>query len=224
MADIFSEVDEEVRRDKAAQFWAKYQNWIIALAILIVAGTGGWRYYEYQRRLAAEEAGAKFQAAVLLSQQGKKEEAEGAFQTIARSSSGGYALLARLRAAGETGSQNPEEGAKMFDAIAADASVEKSLRELARLRAAILLVDKASLEEARKRLEPLAAPEGIYRHTAREILALAAFKAENYDLAIKWLDTLIADAQTPGSVRQRATTLQELVAAGRPAPETPAPK
>ena len=30
MSDIFQEVDEEVRRDKAAEFWKKYQNQILA--------------------------------------------------------------------------------------------------------------------------------------------------------------------------------------------------
>lgn len=223
MADIFSEVDEEVRRDKAAQFWAKYQNVIIGLAVLIVLGTAGWRYLEYQRRLAAEEAGAKFQAAIQLAQQGKTAEAEGAFQSIARSNASGYAVLARLRAAGETGLRDRDEGIKAFDAIAADSTVEKAFRDLAALRAGILAVDKVSLEEARKRIEPLTGADGVYRHTAREILALAAFKAENFDLATKWADTIIADAQTPASVRQRAQTLQALLVAGRPA-EKPAQK
>lgn len=217
MADIFREVDEEVRRDKAAEFWKKYQNWIIAAAVLVVLGTGGWRYLEYQRRIAAEESGAKFQEAMQLAQQGKTKEAEGAFEQIARGSAAGYAVLARLRAAAEAGTQDREQGIKLFDAIGADTTVDKTFRDLARLRAAILAVDRVSLDEARKRLEPLAGADGIYRHTARELLALAAFKAEDFDMASRWLDNLIVDAQTPGSVRQRATTLQALIAAGRPA-------
>ena len=32
MSDIFQEVDEEVRRDKAAEFWKKYQNQILGQA------------------------------------------------------------------------------------------------------------------------------------------------------------------------------------------------
>jgi len=35
MTDIFQEVDEEVRRDKAAEFWKKYQNLIFAGAALV---------------------------------------------------------------------------------------------------------------------------------------------------------------------------------------------
>ena len=32
MSDIFREVDEDVRRDRAAEFWKKYQNYVIAFA------------------------------------------------------------------------------------------------------------------------------------------------------------------------------------------------
>ena len=41
MSDIFQEVDEEVRRDKAAEFWKKYQNQILAAAVLIVLASAG---------------------------------------------------------------------------------------------------------------------------------------------------------------------------------------
>ena len=51
MSDIFQEVDEEVRRDKALEFWKKHQNLIIAGAALIVLATGGYRFYE-NRKLA----------------------------------------------------------------------------------------------------------------------------------------------------------------------------
>jgi hypothetical protein len=47
VSDIFSEVDEEVRRERVRQIWERYSVLIIALAVLIVAGIGAWRGYEY---------------------------------------------------------------------------------------------------------------------------------------------------------------------------------
>jgi hypothetical protein len=35
MSDIFQEVDEDVRRDKAADLWGKYQTPIFVIAFLI---------------------------------------------------------------------------------------------------------------------------------------------------------------------------------------------
>ncbi len=64
MSDIFQEVDEEVRRDKAVEFCTKNQNLIFAAAVVIVLATGGYRYYEYRRLQASEAAGAAFQQAL----------------------------------------------------------------------------------------------------------------------------------------------------------------
>ena len=47
MSELFDEVDEEVRRDQLKKLWDKYSLFIIALAILVVAGVGGWRGYQY---------------------------------------------------------------------------------------------------------------------------------------------------------------------------------
>ena len=40
MADIFREVDEEVRRDRALEFWKKNQTLFIVLAVVVVAAAG----------------------------------------------------------------------------------------------------------------------------------------------------------------------------------------
>lgn len=40
MSDIFHEVDEDVRRDKAAELWRRYHTPILIFAVLIVAATG----------------------------------------------------------------------------------------------------------------------------------------------------------------------------------------
>ena len=77
MTDIFQEVDEEVRRDKAAEFWKKYQNHIIAAAVLIVLAAAGIRYWQYEQEQAAQAAGAQFQAAIAAFDAGKPSEAFG---------------------------------------------------------------------------------------------------------------------------------------------------
>ena len=82
MADIFHEVDEEVRREQLKKLWDRYSIYLIALAVLIVAGIGAWRGYEYWVAKKAAAAGAAFEAAGVLSEQGKYAEAEAAFAKV----------------------------------------------------------------------------------------------------------------------------------------------
>ncbi len=62
-----------------------------------------------------------------------------------------------------------------------------------------------------KRLEPLAAPNRVFRHTARELLALSAFQAKNENAARQWIDTILSDATTPAGVRTRTDVLRALL-------------
>ena len=75
VADIFHEVDEEVRRDQLKKLWDRYSIYLIALAVLIVVGMAAWRGYEYWVAKKAAAAGAEFEAAIALNEQGKKAEA-----------------------------------------------------------------------------------------------------------------------------------------------------
>ena len=157
MADIFREIDDELRRDKAAKAWERYQKPIIALAPSIVIAAAAWRFYDYNRtqegpggrRLLPDRPPAG-------PRDGKSAESEAALGEIAKSGPAGYALLARFRAAGESAARDPDGAVKIFDAISADRFRRSTMRDVARLRAAILRVDKADAAELQRRLEPLA--------------------------------------------------------------------
>ena len=141
MSELFDEVDEEVRRDQLKKLWDQYSIYIIGLAFLIIAGVGGWRGYQYLEAKKAAEAGAAFDRAAELSDQNKHAEAEAAFADLAAKAPYGYRILARLRTAAEIAARDKPAAAKAFDDIAADTSVAASERDLARIRAAQLLLE-----------------------------------------------------------------------------------
>ena len=129
MSDIFQEVDEEVRRDKAAEFWKKHQYLIIGAAALIVLATAGYRFYE-NRRLAAEQAaGAAFQQALALDRAGKGAEADAAMAKLAADAPRGYRTLARLAEAAILAKSDPRSAIAAYDALAADASIGASFQQ-----------------------------------------------------------------------------------------------
>jgi hypothetical protein len=211
MSDIFREVDEDVRRDQAAQIWARYQNLFIGLAVLVIAATAGWRFYDHYRTKQAEEAGAKYEAALALARDGKAAEAEGAFEQIAKTGPKGYATLARLREAAEYSGSDPAAAVKAYDAIAADGTIDPLFQDLARLRAALLRLDEADEKEIETRLAPMTASDNPFRFSAREALALAALKHDDFDAAGRQLDAIVVDPQAPASMRQRAEALLAVV-------------
>jgi hypothetical protein len=211
VSELFDEVDEEVRRDQLKKLWDQYSIYIIAGALLIIAGVGGWRGYQYLEAQKAAEAGAAFDKAVELSEQNKHTEAEAAFNDLAVKAPSGYRMLARLRAAAEVAIRDPQAAAKMYDDIAADRSVGAEQQDLAKVRAAGLLLDKSTYPNMLARLEASAAPGATFRHTARELLALSAWRANDAAAARKWLDLIAGDGETPPSLRSRAEALQAML-------------
>ena len=179
MSELFDEVDEEVRREQLKKLWDKYSIYVVALAVLIVAGVGGWRGNQYLEAKKAAEAGAAFDRAAELSDQNKHAEAEAAFADLAAKAPYGYRVLARLRTAAEVAARDKAASAKMFDDIAADSSVPASERDLARIRAAQLLLETTTYPNMLQRLEPATGKDGAFRHSARELLALSAWRAND---------------------------------------------
>jgi hypothetical protein len=211
VTELFDEVDEEVRREQLKKLWDRYSLYIVALALLIIAGVGGWRGYQYLEAKKSAEAGDAFNKAVELSDQNKHAEAEAAFTDLAAKAPSGYRMLARFRAAAETAARDPQAAAKLFDDIAADRSVGAEQQELARVRAAGLVVDTASYQDMVKRLEPSTGPGATFRHMARELLALSAWRANDVPATRQWLDMITLDGETPPSLRSRAEALQALL-------------
>ena len=211
MSELFDEVDEEVRREQLKKLWDQYSIYIVAGALLIIAAVGGWRGYQYLEAQKAAEAGAAFDKAVELSEQNKHAEAGAAFTALAAKAPSGYRMLARLRAAAEVASRDPQAAAKLYDDISADRSVGAPEQDLARVRAARLLLETAGYPSMLQRLEAATAPGATFRHTARELLALSAWRANDTAAARKWLDLIANDGETPASMRSRAEALQGLL-------------
>ena len=74
-----------------------------------------------------------------------------------------------------------------------------------------LLLETSSYPNMLQRLEAATAPEATFRHTARELLALSAWRANDTAAARRWLDLIASDGETPSSLRSRADALQALL-------------
>lgn len=218
MSDVFREVDEEVRRDKATEFWRRHGGKLLAVAVIIVAGVAGWRYWEHRTFQQSAALGGSFELATAEANAGKAEAIKG-LESLAEQKSGTYPALARFRLASEFARNAKDEAGlanavSAFDALAKDTTLPAEWRDVAQLRAAFLLVDKGPYEEVEKRLTPLVASGNPFRHSAREGIALAAYSAGKFDKALDALQAIILDTEAPQGLRQRAELLLAVVRSG----------
>jgi hypothetical protein len=211
VSEFFNEVDEEVRREQLKKLWDRYSWLIVSVAILVVAAVGGWRAFQYWQTKQAAEAGAKFEAALKLSEDNKHAEAEAAFTQLTATAPSGYRMLARFRAAAEAVERDKPAAVKAYDALAADTSLGQTERDLAQLRASALLVDSAPYAEIKQRLEPLSGQDRTFHHSARELLALSAWRSNDSAATRQWIDLITTDSDTPPSLRARIESLKALL-------------
>jgi hypothetical protein len=211
VSDIFQEVDEELRRDNAAKLWKRYGNYVIALAVLIVAATGAfswWRSHDLQQRQAE---GTRAAAALALAGDGKYGEAADALTIVASDAHAGRALVARFETAALRARAGDEAAATAaYDALAKDSGVEPLYRDLATLMWASHALDTVDTSVIVERLAPLTAAESPWHPSAIELTAIAHLKAGDRKAARTDYQRLADDLTAPQSMRARAA---EMVAA-----------
>ena len=208
MSDIFQEIDEELRRENFAKLWQRYGVYVIALAVLlvlVVAAFVGWRQYQLHQRQAE---GERYSMALDLTRQGKDKDAGEVFAGLARQAGGGYATLARMEEAATKARSGDVAGAvALYNAVAADGSVDAVYRDLATLLAAQYELKDGDPKAIIARLAPLTSDGSPWRPTALELTALAQLKAGNTAEALAIYRRLADDLQAPQALRARAAEI-----------------
>lgn len=208
VADIFKEVDEELRRENLEKLWKKYGAYIMALAAAIVigvAGVQGWRAFDLDQRSKLSD---RYAAALELARGGEAAAGLDAMADVSEADAGGYAGLAAFQEARLRAEAGDTRGAiAVWDRIAADTGLGKGFKEVATLLSVQHQIDDGDPAALRARLEPLAVDGAPYRATARELLALIAL-GEGDGAAARALYTKISDdREAPAGLRQRATQM-----------------
>ena len=197
MADIFHEVEEDLRRDQAAAIWNKYGSYIIGAALLLVlavAAHWGWTKYTTNQQM---QASADFLSAASTSDVKQREAALGPIAA----EGGIYGVLARFRLAEtaiETGDKAKARG--ILGEIAKDGGADKAMRDLALIQAALLELEVGKPETAADLVKDLTKEGEAYRLSALEVTGLAEIAAGDTAKAKTTFETLkkTAEAESAG--------------------------
>lgn len=215
MTDIFDEVEEDLRHDRAMRLWKRHGWLVVAGALALVAGTAGWQGWTWHKRRTAEAETAELLAA--MRQPGTPGAAAG-LAAVARDSGSGLSTLARLvDAAGRATAGDLQAAVPLWQAVAGDAAAEALFRDLASLLIVMHTLDAGPPEELAARLAPLAVPGNPWRFNATELQALLADRKGERATAIRLFRALATDAEAPAGVRGRAGQMLAVLGAGREA-------
>lgn len=208
MADIFQEVDEDLRHEQFVRLWKRYGSYVVILAVLIVAATAGYVVWK-QHRLAKRTAeGNAFAAAMNLTDADRLGDAANAFGDLAAKSSGGYASLARLRQASLLARQGElAKAVKVYDALATSGA-DKTIRDLASLQSIALSLETVDPAKLKARLKPLI-DDSTWRYSALELSALLAVRTGDKEHAREILSELKDAAGAPSGIRSRAAEMYD---------------
>nr|WP_240958693.1 tetratricopeptide repeat protein [Sneathiella chungangensis] len=213
VADIFNEVDEDVRKEKSLALWKAYGKYVIGAAVLIVAGTAGWVGWQNYTVSQSRAQGAEFEAAAVLAREDKFGESAAAFAGLAESGNAGYRALAALReAAALIDAGEGDKALLVYDRMAADSSIDAEFASLADLMAGYYLMDNGTTDQVRSRIANLTEPGKLWSASANELLALTYIKDGDKARAKEVLSLIQNDAAAPdiikGRVRQLLTALE----------------
>ncbi|MGH6934079.1 MAG: tetratricopeptide repeat protein [Dongiaceae bacterium] len=206
MADIFKEVEEDLRREGLEKIWRRYAPHVIAAAVIVVlatAGVAGWRNYSESRQDARAR---EFAAAVDLVAQSNLDGASKAFEAIGGND--GYSALARFQMATLMVKSGDTAGAAaIYQMLSTDTTIDRPFRELAVVLGALMEADTADPADLTTRLAPLTADGNPWRYSALEITGLVARRSGDKTRAEAIFSKLADDPDAPQGLRARAAEL-----------------
>lgn len=214
MVDVFEEVEEQIRTERYLALAKRAAPWAIGAGVALVIGLGGTWGYQTWRDGQADKAGQIYLDAVEALQNQDEGKAFGLFGELTHSPLKVYKVAGYMDQAGmRLQAGKPQEAAKLYDQAAALAS-DPFIKDLARLKSALALMDTASYKDIEARLTPLTDDKRPLHLSAREALAFAKLQAGKPAEARADFNALSLALGAPEGMTQRARVAIDLIDSG----------
>jgi hypothetical protein len=215
VADVFHEVDEQLRSERVLNIIRKGWPYALGAVVAVVVGFGvAWGLREYR---AGQEARASEAYNTALEALAKPDlaAAERGFAQVAEKGPPAYRALAMMQQAGLRSSdpKKTQEAVALLDK-AAETAKNPIVGDAARLKAAYLVFDTASLADLEARLTPLTEAGRPYANLAREALAVKRLASGNTAEAKQALSLLAISPESGEALQARAQLGQAIIDAG----------
>lgn len=198
MADIFDEIEEDLRRDRMSLLWQRYGNYVIAFAIFIIVVVAGYQGYNYWKDSRAKAAGDAFFQAVTA------DEALEALNVISSDLPAGYEMLSKFRiAALQAKKGNRIAAEQSYLSLSRDANIGTFYQETALLLSVMNAPETKNNSELIDRISSLSEFSGPLQGLALETSAGLYLGLNNPEKAISLLLQASQLTDLSPSLRQR---------------------
>ena len=200
------EVDEELRKERAAQVVTRYGWWIVAGIVLLIAAIGGFFWWQnYRAERATEQGDALLNVLDAMEGGGGGNAVAARIDALAESSAAGYRAAALFsRANRQIAANNVAAAVATYSAIAGNEDFAEPYRHAALVRQTALEFDRLPPQQVVHRLTPLARPGQPFFGAAGEMVGVAYLRMNRPDLAGPLFGRIGRDETVPASIRSRA--------------------
>jgi len=218
LPDIFDEVEEDLRAERARSLARRFGGLAVALAVCVVAGTGAYVWWSQQQQAAAGTTATRFIAASTQADKSVQAlagldraaagQAAATFADIAAHGPAGYRILAKLHLAGLQWQLGQTQlASETWKSVTDDTSAPQLLRDLATVTSAQHQLDNANPVLLKQTMEGLTAQDNPWRPVAEQVIALIDIRQGKMREAADIFKRLMADPMAPEGVRQMVSDL-----------------
>jgi hypothetical protein len=206
MADIFDEIDEELKKDKAQLLWVSYGKFVIAAVAAVILAVGSTQGYKAWKTKQAEIAANAYQLAV------ESDDVVEALNATMADLTDGYEMLAQFRAAAAKAADGDSVGAVANYMILAENKAIKPLYQQAALLLAVMNAPEGTdPRQLQVQLATLTAAPGPWQGLALEQSAALDLEKNDQAAALEKFETILGLAEISPELRQRASQLETIL-------------
>lgn len=208
IANFEREVDENYRRDRAADFAKTYGKWIVLGVILVLGAIAAIIWWNSEQQRTRGEQAEELAKVMTDFVEGEREGLDTRLQAVADEASGATKASAMLTEAAVAMDQGDRARAsELFAAIAADGDMPGPYRDVATIRELQLQFDTTEPADVIARLQSMAQPGNAFFGSAGELTAAALLKMGREDEAGQLYAQLAEDQGVPETIRSRAVQM-----------------
>ena len=206
MADIFDEINEDLKRDQMQELWSRYGKYVIIAVSLVVIGVGARQGYTAWQDRQATEAAAIYHQAL------KADDSASALTAQLDTLSPGYAMLAQFRIAATQAENKDFDAAEAsYLALSKDPDVTPLYQQAAILLSVMNAPASRKHDELAARLTDLESQAGPWQSMALEQAAGLALRSGDRKAAMTKYESLAGLSDIPAGVRQRARQMVQIL-------------